>query len=764
VPQQQIEIRATMSRTGVSTRIEHVTMRHRRQSQWPARFVSRVKVFFLALAPVMGSSFVATGGAGAQGAPEGASVSLPARQDPDSALAVLAARAAANPADAAAWHSYGKAAAERSRAAWRKGVIGSSNLVKVVIAAESSLARAARLAPDSVMYALDLAAHLFGMSPNNISRAEQILGDALERARQGDHRASVSVAANQLGIMAWRRYETLEDRRGHTIEPRFGLFLTGPTEFWKWLELYTQPYRPPLGSSDLLTAREHFRTARRADPSREVVQRHELMAYLDDPDSTALATVAEAQLRDAPDAAWGWLALGLAHHRRGRSAHAAEAFDRGLSRLPDAQRRSLLDLRRILPVSEAPRYAALSDSARAHFDSLFWSVGDPSLLLPGNVFRNEFLARVVYADLRWTNEEHSVRGADSDRGDALVRLGPPAVRASFKFLPETLANVVWGWPPLKVHLFFQQAPLYGTAYMNQTYRTEAFEPVVFSNAAHFGTIPGVVRGRDTVLAQAARFRATADSTDVVLFAEVREVARKRARPSVRDTASFGGAILSATGRVLVSSPPVVRAAEGEDGGHDTVTVHLRAGAGGTGVRLDVLRAAERRSARWMADVPSVLPAGFAVSDLVIAEEVELRNTTATAPRWRDFAIRGAATGAFARGRPVSLLWETYGLSGQPEGSEVRLSITVRREDGTGAGAVAARVLGLAASAVGITTRDRNTLTLAYMRRLPAVPAVAEAVSLDLGRTSPGRYRIVLVVEDRATGRTAQAERSLVVTP
>ncbi|MEQ1693159.1 MAG: GWxTD domain-containing protein, partial [Gemmatimonas sp.] len=418
------------------------------------------------------------------------------------------------------------------------------------------------------------------------------------------------------------------------------------------------------------------------------------------------------------------------------------------------------DVGRVLSIRESARHAEMPDSTRDRFDALFWSVGDPSLLIPGNVFRSEHLARVVHADLRWSNEEEGVRGAISDRGDALIRFGPPDIRASFKFGVETGPNVVWAWTPLKLHLFFQQLPLYGTALMNQTYRSEIFDPVTFTNPSFFGTLPGVVRGRDTLLVQAARFRGAGDSADVAVFAGLRNNEKKAPRFDGADNTQFGVFSLSPTGAVLsrfVRTIPSVRRDALPD---DDVLLRAQIAPGGSGLRVDALREHDMSVARWMTDLTSTMTRGFSISDLIVTERATLKSATATGARWTDFDIQPNPANTFSRKRPIDLLWEIYELSPSVNGNQYRLSITLQREDGKGAGAVFARVIGMAAGAVGVASRDRNSISLTYDRAVPASLTIAETVRLDLSSAPTGRYQVSISVLDKSSGRTERTVRAI----
>ncbi|WP_309669686.1 GWxTD domain-containing protein [Gemmatimonas sp.] len=630
--------------------------------------------------------------------------------------------------------------------------MSSTRAANRVIAAESSLARAAWLAPGNVVYAGDLAEHLFGVSPTNITRAENVLESVLEKARGSATPQQLSAMADRLGVMKWRRYEGVGDRRATKLDPRFDLFFNNVSEFPKWLELYTYDYHPPLGVGLREDALKYFRTAVSADPLNEHAARHEMMVYLDQGDWNALAEVVRERLRVNPQLPWWWLGQGVAYHERGQSELATQSFETGLALLPERQRNALTDIGRVLSVNDAARHATLPDSVKRRMDALFWNVGSPSLLIPGNAFRSEFLSRVVFAEIRWSNEEQGVSGLQSDRGDAYIRFGPPDLRASFAL--DTGPNVAWLWKRQRLHLFFRQEPLYGTALMNQSYRSNMYEPVIAENPSFFGSVPGVVRGRDTVVVQASRFRAANDSTELVVFAGVRRKSTDQGEPSAEPNDRIGAFALGKTGEPVSQKIAQLASPIGDQ------TIRLTTGRESVALRVDGMRGQDASVSRWIADLPPRSNSGLAISDVMISENASLATPQAPTTRWFDFTITPHADLTFSRARPLDLLWEMYELSPSAEGTRYQLTITLQRVNGRSAGAVVARVIGRAASSVGVSSSSRSDISLTYDRAVPASAVIAEAVRLDIKGAPTGEYRIAISVTDRSSGRTVRTERTL----
>lgn len=69
--------------------------------------------------------------------------------------------------------------------------------------------------------------------------------------------------------------------------------------------------------------------------------------------------------------------------------------------------------------------AATTDSERAAFVEGFWKKRDPTPETAKNELRDEFDARLRYADKQWSTDE--MPGRESDRGAVLALLGPPSI-------------------------------------------------------------------------------------------------------------------------------------------------------------------------------------------------------------------------------------------------------------------------------------------------------------------------------------------------
>jgi GWxTD domain-containing protein len=96
-----------------------------------------------------------------------------------------------------------------------------------------------------------------------------------------------------------------------------------------------------------------------------------------------------------------------------------------------------------------------SDAEAAAFIDLFWARRDPTAGTPRNEFREEFLARVRFAEGSF--KEKRTRGSLSERGQVYILLGPPEAGTSEAMTmvqhegmsgasARSADNVVWTWP------------------------------------------------------------------------------------------------------------------------------------------------------------------------------------------------------------------------------------------------------------------------------------------------------------------------------
>jgi hypothetical protein len=149
--------------------------------------------------------------------------------------------------------------------------------------------------------------------------------------------------------------------------------------------------------------------------------------------------------------------------------------------------------------------------------------------------------------------------------------------------------------------------------------------------------------------------------------------------------------------------------------------------------------------------------GFGMSDVIVATVAE--PTIAPPERWYDYGV-APLFNYVPRGGSLSLLWEVYEAGVRSGNVEYTVAISVERQR-SGAGRVAAAILGAAAGVVGVDRRD-DRVTLTFERSVAERPVIVDAVTIGLGETPPGEYRVSLEITDTASGRKTSRAYALTI--
>jgi GWxTD domain-containing protein len=438
-------------------------------------------------------------------------------------------------------------------------------------------------------------------------------------------------------------------------------------------------------------------------------------------------------------------------------------------------RDELLNLGRILRRGDSVRVAGLAPDVRARTDSAFWEANDPLLATPENEARLEFLSRMAYADLHFTDEDMRQAGWRTDRAMILARYGEPPVVATFS--PQVNADArdalgrvitVWYYPKPEVEFVFSGPPAFNYATFAGNYRDYAEER---REIAPFGldNLPLALRV-DTIPVQMARFRgSTARETELVVASAVptralytdAPVDRGALQLSLRAGPSGAMRLLrSDTVAVMLPAPPSVAR---------TFAVPLP--AGDVRARLEALDPSlDGAVARAQADLPALrtdsatLARELVSSDLLLARPV---STPPTGLRWSQLRLEPRGDLRLAPRDTFSVYWELYGLQPNAAGRlqyDVQVSVTILSLD-RGADPLA-RFFGGVSDLIGLSAVGDDRLSLRFARDEPA-PTVAddrhpELITLGLGTSPAGRYRLSVSVTDRRTSRTATSHRDFTI--
>jgi len=480
------------------------------------------------------------------------------------------------------------------------------------------------------------------------------------------------------------------------------------------------------------------------------------MAYAERKQWPNLATVAALRARQFPLDFQAQLALGLAYHRLANEAGATRAFDSAFVLLDETEANRLKNLARILrprapkalqgQISDSASWLKLPSSQRDGLEAMFWMMSDPLALTQENELRLEFLARVVFADFRWTIDEMALRGADTDRGDVYVRYGPPDFEMSLGGSEtDSRITLVWDYNS-KLTFFFDLQPGFATgrvSFFDRNYVETLRDAIPVS----FANVPAT-RLLDTIPMRIVRFRSGADSSDAVIAARVPIDSLVRATPLDRVPVDIDLRIFDQFVKVRgLESDQLTFARDSANAPLDRAWTR-RVGPGINVVRVEALQAESKRGARAMLRLDPTTNVGFGMSDVLFGNKPELRRGVTTPLRWRDVAITPNA-GRIARGSALGLLWEMYDLVPKNGTTSYRVAITVERENRMGAVGFAVRVLDNLGRAVGRAQQFRDRFTISFDRQGSALPVLVEYLSLDMTQAPSGGYRLRVEVTDLA---------------
>jgi GWxTD domain-containing protein len=419
--------------------------------------------------------------------------------------------------------------------------------------------------------------------------------------------------------------------------------------------------------------------------------------------------------------------------------------------------RTRLDrIERVLRHSDTNFVGRGTDVERLAKRRLYWMFADPLWSRDGNESRVEFLARVTYAELRWTVEEMYVHGADSDRGDIYVRYGPPDVVATFGGdVMAGIGDVSTVWAYANGLMFtFTGAPTFATARIpadDYGYVADLQErqPVRWDNLAGF-TI-------DSMPTQVVRFRAATDSVDLFLAA-LPPVERIRTAASTVTTPRADVWLL-AGGTVTVRQDTTPLTAAG------IRSWTHRLPTGNYVYRIEASAEGSTYAARATAPVVAGVDPmrgfstrGSGLSDLLLASRVDARPGRA-ALRWNDLDVV-PSLGAVPHRGSIALLWENYEFGAENGLARYQIAMTLQR-DRSGAGRLAARVIGNISGAVGIDRTD-DRMTIRFERQVRHTPAIADYVTVALEDTPAGNYHLTLEITDLVTKRVYSRTSSIVI--
>lgn len=689
--------------------------------------------------------------------------SVAAAGDTARAVAILDSVVRVDKRNASAWYQLGVLQWNMARSARDPNYMKDPKKIRLLIAADSALRLAAQFAPDSARFHLDLSRFNIqsGVSTTRFASRGQA-SDGYDAAKRTGDRLRLADAADMMGMGAWRLYEGIANRALTTDQQKVQLSSANNWDRTKgrdYINSFAKKIEPPTGTVDYEKALTFFNESVGADSTNLRYSRHLFMAYAERNRWDDLARTANARARQFPLDYQAQLALGLAQHRRGEETAARLAFDSAFVLMDDDESARLARFTRILrpnPIKalkgtggDSLGYTALPKQQQRGLEAMYWLMSDPLALTTENEYRLEFLARVVFADFRWTVDESNLRGADSDRGDIHVRYGPPDYEVNVSGSSQGSSTndggnvLVWSYSN-GLTFFFDSPPGFSNARIAFADRDHV-ELVKNTVPVSWSNVPAT-RMLDTIPLRIARFRSGADSSDAVIAARV-------PIDSLVATSGLDRAPVDLEVRIFDQFVKV-RGLEAEQSTYaatDTIAPiervwTRRLGPGINVVRVEALQADSKRGARAMTRLLSESNVGFGMSDVLLGSKPALRSGVTTPARWRDVAIT-PNVGSLSRGSSLGLLWEMYDLVPKDGMTKYRVAISVERAERGGATGFAVRVLDNFGRAVGRAQQSRDRFTISFDRQGSALPVQVEYLSLDMSQAPAGGYRLRVEVTD-----------------
>jgi hypothetical protein len=260
--------------------------------------------------------------------------------------------------------------------------------------------------------------------------------------------------------------------------------------------------------------------------------------------------------------------------------------------------------------------------------------------------------------------------------------------------------------------------------------------------------------------QISRFRA-GDSVDVMITARLPLRALARHGKSTTADVDVGLFVTGSRGNYLERDSSRSRLSPADDDAIELRSWRTRLSPGTVEYRVEGLEVSSLRGARAAGTLPIVRKRGLATSDLMIADAITQIPRRATA-RWTDYLIT-PNTGEIERSKPVTLLWENYGLTSRDGISQYRVHLSIARSGALGQEMLMARVISGVRSVLGRTASGSDSLSFVFARTGPALDAFADHLTLDVSDLPEGRYTLRLMIEDVIAGKSTRGDaRELII--
>jgi GWxTD domain-containing protein len=722
------------------------------------------------------------------------------------------------------WHRYGVLLWQQVADRRRGGFIRDNATISTLRLADSALRLATQFAPDSAEYWITLAQFNLqsDVSTMRFSASKQMSAAQSAAERAGDS-IWIALAADEVGLAAWRRREATANRAMTGPGLRLDMQTNGRFQRTKakdHLETFVKKIQPPTGAGEYETAVKQFRVASTTSPVQLTYSRHLFMALAAGNQWDELLSEATQRAHASPFDHQARFGRGLALHRLGRFRDARAAFDTAMMLIEPSEHARLFSIARLLPadtngvrstqIMSAHALRALTDAQKAASSALYWALNDPRTSTDENEAELEFIARVIQAEWTWTDDTMGLRGVDTDRGDIFVRYGPPdsemtlagkssvvqdlsrtgEVADDYWTNPSRVLNdgkavssqlgaggmdatsqlggatLVWIYASGDV-FFFDLAPGFGTANIPLTDQqfvqtVKSAKPVAWDNV-------GAPTHIDSIALRVTRFRANGDSADVVLTAQLPVKLLGAANTGSNNKQKTADAISGPNSiRLDLRLVDAFARRFGDDSARiapeSTADVSpswvRKMGLGATIVRLDAEQIGFNRVAKAFRPVIIEHMNGFGVSDILLAT-VGITPPSTAPSRWRELGLTPSA-GVFRTSEKIGVAWETYGLSTENDNNRYRVSISVVPVQRRSISAMTLRIFDLVGSLIKESKGTDDGVTVSFDRSVSARATQVDYLTLDgLGKTEDV-YMLRLMVTDLVNNQSTTRTTLLTV--
>lgn len=695
------------------------------------------------------------------------------RGDSAAAYAVLDSAVRSNKRDAVSWYLFGVLNWEMARSDRNPGFIKNQKAIRMLMAADSALRMATKVAPDSARYWLALSRFNMQSKLSTMRFAAQSsVGNAVEAAEKAGDRLLLAEAADEAGMINWRRYETSANRGLVRDNQRVQLTNNNNWDRSKARDYIDQigiKIEPPTGLADFSSALERFEQAVASDSTNVRYSRHLYMALAEQKRWGELTSIASRRAAQFPLDYQAQLARALGSYRLGQLNEAQRAFDSAFVLMDDDERERLTRFSRILRPKatkesastggDSAAFSALPAAQRRGLEAMYWYLNDPLTLTAENEYRLEFLARVVFADFRWTDEDLGYRGADTDRGDIFVRYGPPDFEMTLAGDALTSnVNLIWSYKS-GMTFFFDMVPGFGTA--RSSFADRDAQQNIMNNVPVAWDNVVSTRTMDTIPMRIARFRARGDSLDAVVAARVPLDSLVRNTPLDRVPVDFDFRIFDQFVRVQGMESTQGSYAPDSAAERARRTWTKRLGPGINVVRIEALQADTRRAARGTVRLLPVPTAGFGMSDILLGSKPSLVAGKTAAARWHDVEMV-PSEGVLERGATLGLVWELYELTANNGNGKYRVAISVERAERGGPLGFGVKALDGLGRVFGRENTSPDKFTISFDRTAAATATLVEYLSLDMSAATAGRYKLRVDISDLGSGQRVSRDTEFTI--